>query len=72
MSKLFPKNMSNDSGYVVYGEKSENGEVGINENELLNTIKVPQNLAQLTKRLPKANYSNKIVSQSSNLKKRDM
>ena len=58
---------------MVYGEKSESGDVGgINENELLNTIKVPQNLAQLTKRLPKANYSNKIVSQSSNLKKRDM
>lgn len=31
----------------------------LNQNELLNTIKVPQNLAQLTKRLPKANYAQK-------------
>ena len=47
---------------MLYAEKSESGDIGINENELLNTIKVPQNLAQLTKRLPKANYSNKMVS----------
>jgi hypothetical protein len=29
----------------------------LSKNDLLNTIKVPQNLAQLTKRLPKANYA---------------
>jgi hypothetical protein len=29
----------------------------MNKNGLLNTIKVPTNLAALTKRLPKANYS---------------
>ena len=41
-------------------------------NELLNTIKVPQNLAQLTKRLPKSNYD--VVRQnthSNSMKSRD-
>ena len=37
--------------------EEENTKNGMNNtNELLNTIKVPQNLAQLTKRLPKSNY----------------
>lgn len=46
-------------------ETSETGMYNIEEdnnslkNELLNTIKVPQNLAQLTKRLPKSNYAKK-------------
>jgi hypothetical protein len=32
----------------------------MNKNGLLNTIKVPTNLAALTKRLPKANYSQNV------------
>ena len=51
MYKLFPSNDSKD--IVEYDDEKQVN----NENELLNTIKVPQNLAQLTKRLPKSNYS---------------
>lgn len=50
MSKLFPSNESRD--IVEYDDEHHS-----EENELLNTIKVPHNLAQLTKRLPKSNYS---------------
>lgn len=51
MNKLFPQNESRD--IVEYDDEHQ----GPNDNELLNTIKVPHNLAQLTKRLPKSNYS---------------
>ena len=51
MHKLFPSSDSKD--IVEYDDEKQVS----NENELLNTIKVPQNLAQLTKRLPKSNYS---------------
>lgn len=65
MYKLFPTEETRD--LVEYDEDRR-----LNmDNELLNTIKVPQNLAQLTKRLPKSNY-NKLQSQSSSLKKREM
>lgn len=51
MPKLFPTEETRD--IVEYDEpRGPNA-----ENELLNTIKVPQNLAQLTKRLPKSNYN---------------
>lgn len=51
MYKLFPSNESRD--IVEYDDEQQ----AMHENELLNTIKVPHNLAQLTKRLPKSNYS---------------
>ena len=41
----------------MYNIEEENDESLMNKNGLLNTIKVPHNLASLTKRLPKANYS---------------
>lgn len=65
MYKLFPTEETRD--LVEYDEDRRPNM----DNELLNTIKVPQNLAQLTKRLPKSNY-NKLQSQSSSLKKREM
>lgn len=65
MYKLFPSEETRD--LVEYDEDRRPNM----DNELLNTIKVPQNLAQLTKRLPKSNY-NKLQSQSSSLKKREM
>jgi hypothetical protein len=66
MNKLFPSEDERD-----LFEYEEERRLLNTENELLNTIKVPQNLAQLTKRLPKSNY-NKLQSQSSSLKKREM
>ena len=38
-------------------EEEEYSPIDIPKDELLNTIKLPNNLAQLTKRLPKSNYS---------------
>ena len=56
--KLFPNEpelFGRETDYSLTEE--DNTKTGINStNELLNTIKVPQNLAQLTKRLPKSNY----------------
>jgi len=65
MSKLFP----NETPYYDTNEQSmynieEETDPMLNKNELLNTIKVPQNLAQLTKRLPKSNYAAKKQSTS--------
>jgi len=57
VAKLFPE----DDQYSSYMESREptiyEDDPSTNHNELLNTIKVPNNLAQLTKRLPKSNYS---------------
>ena len=52
--KLFPDEDFGDSSLYTYDEDTHESTF---HNELLNTIKVPHNLAQLTKRLPKSNYS---------------
>ena len=56
-----------DNGTYSVPEESN---VSMSKNELLNTIKVPQNLAQLTKRLPKSNYSKTSDANNSQLKGR--
>ena len=60
--KIFPDDTFDTQDNGIYNIV-DNGIYNIEEetdpaldNELLNTIKVPQNLAQLTKRLPKSNY----------------
>lgn len=45
----------------MYNIEEEIDENLMNKNGLLNTIKVPTNLAALTKRLPKANYSQNVA-----------
>jgi hypothetical protein len=55
MHKLYPNNEKQNNG--IYNIEEEIDESLMNKNGLLNTIKVPTNLAALTKRLPKANYS---------------
>ena len=61
MNKLFPEEKShsgeNPNSEMKGDKEYASGSSDANRNELLNTIKVPQNLAQLTKRLPKSNYS---------------
>lgn len=70
--KLFPNESSTDVTGDVYG-RSDGGMDESNKFDLLNTIKVPQNLAQLTKRLPKSNYSlGKSGAHSSSVKKREL
>jgi len=51
---LYPNEKQLSGMYNITEEIDENL---MNQNGLLNTIKVPTNLAALTKRLPKANYS---------------
>jgi NIMA (never in mitosis gene a)-related kinase len=73
--KLFPNESSTDvtRGDEVFGRQSSEVVDELNKFDLLNTIKVPQNLAQLTKRLPKANYSlSKSGAHSSSVKKREL
>lgn len=55
MVKLFPQG-EHDAGMYEFDENGIDEDL-MNKNGLLNTIKVPQNLASLTKRLPKSNYS---------------
>lgn len=71
--KLFPNESSTDvtRGDDTYGRTGDADD--ISKFDLLNTIKVPQNLAQLTKRLPKSNYSiGKSGAHSSSIKKREL
>lgn len=59
MVKLFPNNeikWEEDRGE----DEHEQSPVRDQNNILLNTIKVPHNLSNLTKKLPKANYSMKV------------
>lgn len=63
-AKLFP---NEDDLQSVMDEINEDN---YSVNDLLKTIRVPQNLAQLTKRLPKSNYSMKVTA-SSSMKKRE-
>lgn len=51
---MYPNEKQLSGMYNITEEIDENL---MNQNGLLNTIKVPTNLAALTKRLPKANYS---------------
>lgn len=57
MAKLCPsapiKEFDDDNNETT----QETDHLFMNRNGLLNTIKVPQNLSNLTKRLPKSNYS---------------
>lgn len=59
MEKLFESNEIEFEDEVIIEEDTNpnDGEAKASTNELLNTIKVPNNLAQLTNRLPKANYN---------------
>ena len=52
--KIFPDDTFDNQDNGIYNIEEETDPAL--DNELLNTIKVPQNLAQLTKRLPKSNY----------------
>jgi len=52
--KIFPDDTFDTQDNGIYNIEEETDPAL--DNELLNTIKVPQNLAQLTKRLPKSNY----------------
>ena len=63
MMKLFPNNeiqYDEDMDQVIIEEdmtaEEKEQTTDLDGNILLQTIKVPTNLAQLTKRLPKANY----------------
>ena len=56
-AKLFPEDTAFDNQDNGIYNIEEETDPGLESNELLNTIKVPQNLAQLTKRLPKSNYN---------------
>lgn len=53
--KIFPDDTFDTQDNGIYNIEEETDPAI--DNELLNTIKVPQNLAQLTKRLPKSNYN---------------
>ncbi len=71
IAKLFP----DEEQYSSHMESREptiyDDDQAIPHNELLNTIKVPQNLAQLTKRLPKSNYSKQETTTSSLKNRKD-
>jgi len=57
MAKLFPNNEIQYVSDKILEEKSEADTEVTKNNSLLNTIYVPQNLSQLTKKLPKSNYA---------------
>ena len=61
MAKLFPNNeLEYDSSIVDESTRAASmadERKNMLHQELLNTIRVPNNLAQLTKRLPKSNYN---------------
>jgi hypothetical protein len=60
MQKLYPDEKAHyEPSYNIQEEIDEDL---LNEKGLLNTIKVPTNLSNLTKRLPKSNYNIRAVN----------
>ena len=57
MLKIFPNEQQYTEANETRTSNFDEETSLLNKNDLLNTIKVPQNLAQLTKRLPKPNYA---------------
>jgi hypothetical protein len=60
MQKLYPDEKAHYE--PIYNIQEEIDEDLLNEKGLLNTIKVPTNLSNLTKRLPKSNYNIRAVN----------